>query len=92
MPQIFKVSGYLVFLWAQEGDPLEPIHFHITDGVSSANSTKVWLTSSGHCLLCHNKSEIPEETLRRIMMIAEARHKTIEEKWSAYFGKISYYV
>ena len=92
MPQIFKVSGYLVFLWTQEGDPLEPIHFHITDGVPSANSTKVWLTSTGHCLLCHNKSRIPEEKLRRIMMIAEARHQSIEEKWSAYFGKISYYV
>ena len=92
MPQIFKVSGYLVFLWTQEGDPLEPIHFHITDGVPSSNSTKVWLTSAGHCLLCHNKSRIPEEKLRRIMMIAEARHKSIEEKWMDYFGEIRYYV
>ena len=50
MPQVFKVSGYLVFLWTNEGDPLEPIHFHITDGIPSGNCTKVWLTSSGHCL------------------------------------------
>ena len=92
MPQIFRVSGYLVFLWTHEGDPLEPIHFHITDGVLSANCTKVWLTSSGHCLLCHNKSKIPEEKLRRIMMIAEARHTSIEEKWLDYFGEIHYYV
>ena len=92
MPQIFRVSGYLVFLWTQEGDPLEPIHFHITDGVPSSNSTKVWLTSTGHCLLCHNKSMIPEAKLRRIMMIAEAQHQLIENKWVEYFGKITYYV
>ena len=92
MPQIFKVSGYLVFLWTQEGDPLEPIHFHITDGVPSSNCTKVWLTAAGHCLLCHNKSKIPAEKLHRIMMIAEAQHEMIESKWIDYFGKISYYV
>ena len=92
MPQVFRVSGYLVFLWTNEGEPLEPIHFHITDGVPSGSCTKVWLTSSGHCLLCHNRSRIPEEKLRRIMMIAEARHGMIEEKWREYFGSITYYV
>ena len=92
MPQVFKVSGYLVFLWTNEGEPLEPIHFHITDGVPSGNCTKVWLTSTGHCLLAHNKSRIPEEKLRRIMMIAEARHISIEEKWKTYFGEITYFI
>ena len=51
-----------------------------------------WLTSTGHCLLCHNKSKIPEAKLRRIMMIAEAQHQLIENKWVEYFGKITYYV
>ncbi len=92
MPQVFRISGYLVFLWTNEGEPLEPIHFHVTDGVPNGNCTKVWLTSSGHCLLCHNKSRIPEEKLRRIMMITEARHETIENKWSEYFGEITYFV
>lgn len=32
MPQIFKISGYLVYFWTNENEPLEPIHFHITDG------------------------------------------------------------
>ncbi len=91
MPQVFRISNYLVFLWTNEGDPLEPIHFHITDGVPSGNCTKVWLTSSGHCLLCHNKSKIPEVKLRRIMDIAEAQHAMIEKIWIKYFGDIKYY-
>ena len=92
MPQVFKISGYLVFFWTDEGKLLEPIHFHITDGVPSGNCTKVWLTASGHCLLCHNKSHIPPDKLRRIMRIAEARHQTIEAKWKEYFGEITYYI
>ena len=83
MPQVFKVSGYLVFLWTDEGKPLEPIHFHMTDGVPSENCTKVWLTSRGHCMLCHNKSRIPEEKLHRIMRIAnrlKRNGETISEK------------
>ena len=92
MPQVFKVSGYLVFLWTNEEKPLEPIHFHVTDGVPNGNCTKVWLTSAGHCMLCHNQSRIPADKLRRIMRIAEARHVMIEEKWQEYFGEITYYI
>lgn len=91
MPQIFKISGYLVYFWTNENEPLEPIHFHITDGVPTGESTKVWLTKSGHCLLCHNKSNIPSVKLRRIMAIAEARKSEIENKWIEYFGKITYF-
>ncbi len=32
MPQIFKVAGYLVYFWSNEGVPLEPIHVHIITG------------------------------------------------------------
>lgn len=91
MPQIFKVSGYLVYFWTNENKPLEPIHFHVTDGVPSGSDTKVWLTKSGHCLLCNNNSKIPEAKLRRIMQIAEARKNDIQSKWMEYFGEISYY-
>ena len=26
MPQIFKIGSYWVYFWANENDPLEPIH------------------------------------------------------------------
>ncbi|WP_293736846.1 DUF4160 domain-containing protein [uncultured Phascolarctobacterium sp.] len=44
MPQIFRVAGYLIYFWSNENEPLEPIHVHITDGVPTANATKVWIT------------------------------------------------
>jgi hypothetical protein len=40
MPQIFKIAGYVVFFWANEGDPLEPVHVHICSGVPTSNATK----------------------------------------------------
>ena len=57
MPQIFRIAGYLIYFWSNENEPLEPIHVHITNGVPTANATKVWITQSGKCLLCHNNSK-----------------------------------
>lgn len=90
MPQVFRISGFLVYFWSNEGDPLEPVHFHVTDGAPSQNATKVWMTKSGHCLLC-DKGNIPDAKLRKIMEIAEARHQTIIDKWYDFFGEITYY-
>ena len=50
MPQVFKVGSYWVYFWTNEGDPLEPIHVHISEGSPSPNATKVWITKSGKCL------------------------------------------
>lgn len=42
MPQIFKVAGYVIYFWANENDPLEPVHIHIAKGIPHANATKVF--------------------------------------------------
>ena len=91
MPQVFKVSGYLIYFWTNESDPTEPIHFHVTEGEPTRNATKIWITRSGHCYLCHNHSNIPEVKLHRIMQIAEARKGEIEGLWKEYFGEIHYF-
>lgn len=71
--------------------PLEPIHVHISEGKPVANATKVWITKSGHCLLCNNNSDIPANILRNIMRIIEARNEEVLLKWKKFFGEISYY-
>jgi hypothetical protein len=91
MPQVFKVGSYWIYFWSNENEPLEPIHVHISQGNPSANSTKVWITKSGNCLLCNNNSKIPSKVLKNIMRIIEARSGEIKEKWYAYFGSISYF-
>ncbi len=91
MPQIFRLGPYWVYFWTNENKPLEPIHVHISEGKPSSNATKVWITKSGKCLLCHNKSQIPEKTLRNMMRMIEARSTEVIEKWLQYFGEISFY-
>lgn len=91
MPQVFRIGPYLVFFWMNEGDPLEPIHVHVCQGVPNADATKIWITQSGKCYLSHNCSRIPRHELRNIMRIIEARSDIIVEKWLAVFGQITYF-
>lgn len=90
MPQIFKVGSYTIFFWANESDPLEPIHVHVGEQ-ASPNATKIWITSAGKCYLCHNKSRIPDVILRDIMRVIEARSAEIIEKWEGFFGEVRYF-
>ena len=90
MPQIFKIGPYTIYFWSNENDPLEPIHVHVSER-ANPNATKIWLTSTGKCYLCHNKSRIPERLLRDIMRVIEARSQDIEARWLDHFGSISYF-
>lgn len=91
MPQIFKIGSYVVYFWMNENDPLEPVHVHVAEGVPSPNATKIWITRSGKCLLCHNNSKIAAKKLKYIQEIIEARSEEIIYKWFETFGEISYY-
>jgi hypothetical protein len=92
VPQVFKIGSYFVFFWTNENDPLEPIHVHVAQGKPSESATKIWITRSGKCLLCNNKSKIPTHTLRNIMRIIEARSAEVVQKWIGYFGEVEYYI
>ena len=91
MPRVFKIGGFLIYIWLIENDPLERVHVHVGEGVPSATATKIWITRNGGCLLCHNKSKIPLRQLRTIMQTIEARKKDILDLWYETFGQISYY-
>ena len=85
MPQVFKIGSYWVYFWANEGDPMEPVHVHVSEGNPRENATKIWITKAGKTLLCNNNSRIPENTLRNIMRIIEARSSDIVKKWEEFF-------
>ncbi len=91
MPQVFKVGSYWVYFWANENEPLEPIHVHVAEGKPVANATKIWITKNGKCSLANNNSKIPSVILNRIMRIIEARSSEIIFKWTEYFHSISFY-
>ena len=91
MPRVFRIGPYTVYFWANAGDPLEPVHVHISEGIPSANATKVWITRAGKCYLCNNNSHIPERVLGNLMEIIEARSGEVLEKWLSFFGCASYF-
>jgi len=91
MPQLFRIGSYIIFFWANENEPLEPLHVHIAEGKPHADSTKIWITQTGHCILSDNKSKIPQNILKRIMMMIEANSDEIKKQWFDMFGELSYY-
>lgn len=91
MPNLFQVKGYRIYFWSNENG--EPIHVHITAGVPGRNTTKVWLTSRGGCILCNNQSQIPESDLNDLLDVIEAQFFYICRKWKDFFkvDEISFY-
>ena len=91
MPQVFKIGSYWVYFWSNENEPLESVHVHVSQGTPTANATKIWITSAGGCYLCNTNSQIPQRTLRNIMMIIEARSDEVIQKWISFFGSATFY-
>lgn len=83
MPSLFRVGGYLIFFWSNENG--EPIHVHIAKGKPTANATKVWLTSSGQCILANNRSQIPPGDLNELLDVISAQFFLICRKWKEHF-------
>ena len=92
MPQLLRIGPYIVYFWSNESEPLEPIHVHITDGKPTSDATKIWITSTGKTLLCHNKSRIPDRTLGRLMRMIEANSESFELKWQEHFGELRFFI
>lgn len=91
MPRIFKIGGYWVYFWANENEPLEPIHVHVSLGKPTPNGTKIWITRAGKCVVCHNHSKIKPRVLKTILRVIESQSDVIIKKWQDFFGEIRYY-
>ena len=65
----------------------EPIHVHISKGVPVANSTKIWITKSGGCIIANNNSKIGDKDLRELLEIIANNYFLIISKWKQHFPK-----
>ncbi|WP_404801801.1 DUF4160 domain-containing protein [Bifidobacterium eulemuris] len=45
MPGLYRISGFLVYFWANEND--EPIHVHVARGRQSPSAAKFWILENG---------------------------------------------
>ncbi len=78
-----KQCGYKIYFWSNEKN--EPIHVHISKGHPTGNSTKVWLTKSGGCILANNNSNIPEKDLKKLKVCLKYNYFLIISEWKEYF-------
>ena len=64
MPKaLLDFLGYKFFFWSNEN--AEPPHVHVCRGKQTSNATKFWITADG-IKLDHNKSQIPQNDLKKI--------------------------
>ena len=86
-----KFYGYKIYFWSNENN--EPIHIHISKGKPTSNSTKVWLTKSGGCILANNKSKIPSKELTELLETIVNNYFYIISEWKKHFPEqeVSFY-
>ena len=80
MPSLFRIGPYLIFFWTGENG--EPVHVHVAIKRPLKDSTKIWLTRSGGCVLAHNQGNIPARDLRDIEQFVSANHDLISRRRS----------
>lgn len=83
MPNLFRIGKYLIFFWSNENN--EPVHVHISEGSPSPNSTKIWITSSGGCIVANNNSRIPNHDLNKLLEAISAHFFVICSEWKQHF-------
>lgn len=91
MPSIFEIFGYKIYFWSNEND--EPIHVHISKGKPTPNSTKIWLTKKGGCILANNNSKIPSKDLTILFEAIASNYFFIIEVWKKFncIEKVKFY-
>ena len=91
MPNLFNYLGYTIYFWANEN--FEPIHVHISKGNPRQNSTKIWITRNGKCILANNRSRIPEKDLNKLFSAIESNYFYIISEWKEFYGqnKVKFY-
>ena len=83
MPSIFEIMVYKIYFWSNENN--EPIHIHVSKGKPISNSTKIWLTKNGGCIMANNNSDIPQNELNYLLEIISAQYFLIVSKWKEHF-------
>jgi len=83
VPSIFEFLGYKIYFWSNEN--YEPIHVHISKGNPTANSTKIWLTKQGLCVIANNNSNIPQNDLNKLLRIISLQFFLICNEWKKHF-------
>ena len=87
MPKaLLDFLGYKFFFWSNEN--AEPPHVHVCREKQTSNATKFWITADG-IKLDHNKSQIPQNDLKKIARYILENRADILAAWFDYFNRKS---
>lgn len=86
-----KAYGYHIYFWSNEGEPLEPIHVHISK-TPHQNATKYWVLQDGTLREDNNNDNIPQNELKRIVRYIGLKRNidTVVRRWTEHFGELSF--
>lgn len=79
MPKVFLWNGYRFHFYSNEGDPLEPVHVHVT---RNGRDAKFWLRPSVD--VAYNFG-FDARALRQLLTVIEQRRDEIEKAWHDHF-------
>ena len=90
MPKaLLDFLGYKFFFWSNEN--AEPPHVHVCRGKQTSNATKFWITADG-IKLDHNKSQIPQNDLKKIARYILENRADILAAWFDYFNSLLFFI
>ena len=80
MPVVFRWQGYRFHFFANEGDPREPIHIHVSRPGATA---KFWLFPEIE--LAYNRG-LDARAIKRLREVIEERRAEFEGCWNDFFA------
>lgn len=91
MPDLYNFGSYKVYFWINEGEPLEPVHFHISNNYSK-DADKFWITDKGIIIPDKSNSKVPTRESNKILDILSSidAAEKIVNRWIKFFGEICY--
>lgn len=80
MPVVFRYDGFRFHFFANEGNPREPVHIHVS---RPGATLKFWLLPEVE--LAYNRG-FDARTISRLQALVEQRAEELEDAWNDFFS------
>ncbi len=81
MPVVFRIDGFRFHFYSNEGDPLEPVHIHVSRAGCEA---KLWLSPEVH--EAYNDG-YDARTMRRVTKLVIEHRQELIDGWNDFFSQ-----
>ena len=89
MPGLYRISGFLIYFWANESN--EPIHVHVARGKQSPSAAKFWILENGDVRLEKTSPDMSAKEERGIADFLRSVAPDIVVAWQEVFGYVRFH-